>query len=246
MKKFKIFGLLSILGIFLTSGATAFATKKILENSEEVERDKNGKIIFKDFLKKNWKNMILPATTASLTAASMAANMKIGAAEISAATASAYALKRAYYKHRDAVAAVFGKEGLARVERYKAETAYDPDNDRKDVYWIGYGYDIFIQASPNDIERAEFILNRKLRIDHTVSMADFFEAIGYEPEDKDVCLGWGRHELYGYMDDGWLTIKIDSMQNDAGEDIYIINFDCDPNDDYEEQDRQYDDVPWYA
>lgn len=245
MKKFKIFGLLSIFGIFVTAGTTAYATKKILENPEKTERDEKGKIILKDFLKKNWKNMILPTTSAALTTGCMAANMKIGAAEISAATASAYALKRAYYKHRDAVAAVFGKEGLARTDKYQAENA-TKDIEKEESYWLGYGYDMYIKCKPSDLERAEFLLNRRLRQFHTASMADFFEAIHYAPVGKDITIGWGRNELFGDMDDGWLVIDVDYMTGDNDEEIGVIRFDCEPNPEYEENDSQYDDVPWYT
>lgn len=245
MKKFKIFGLLSIFGIFLTVGTTAYATKKILENPEKAERDEKGKIIFKDFLKKNWKNMILPTTSAALTTGCMAANMKIGAAEISAATASAYALKRAYYKHRDAVAAVFGKEGLMRVDKCQAENAIK-DAEKEEIYWLGYGCDMYIKTTREKLDLAEGFMNKKLRTDHTVSIADFLDYIDVDPPHEATLYGWGRQELYCDLDDGWLTIKTTSMKIDNDEKVEIIEFETEPDPDFEENDQEYDDVPWYT
>lgn len=257
MSKFKIFGLFTIVGVGITAVSSAFSMKKSLDAladdanqpTDEIVLEESKKERAKRVFKKVYKYWIPTVAIGTGTIICSAVSMEIGAKEISAATAATYALKRSYERHKDAIKDIFGEEGLRRIELHKAvnESQKSPQKDVLDeeVFWLGYGCDMYIKTTRKKLELAEGFMNKKLRTDHTVSIADFLDYIGVDPPHEATLCGWGRQELYCDLDDGWLEIKTPSMKIDNDEKIEMIEFKTEPDPDFEENDKEYDDVPWY-
>ena len=241
----------AIIGVIGTAVTSSIATRKALERLQEVKDatgvDPPNK---KEAVKLVAKYYIPPIITMVGTAGCIIGAERINAKALAGAAASFALLKKSYEKYERAVKNVFGLEGnkVVKEEMIRLEGKEVPEKD--EIYWIGFGYDNYFKAKPSDIEKAEYIMNRKLRQWEPVSVGDFMDIIGLEPTAFANSWGWSRYELFNDMDDGWLQIKLDPIDTDTDYPAYAITFDCLPNEDYETHHKWYnpDDtdrqVPW--
>ena len=240
-----------VIGVIVTAMTSSIATRKALKRLDEVKEstgaDPPNK---KEAIKLVAKYYIPPIISIAGTIGCIIGAENVNAKTIAGATASLAVLKKSYDKYGQAVKNVFGLEGDKRVkEEMRCQDDKRPP-EKSELYWIGFGYDDYFEAKPSDIERAEYIMNKCLRQGRAVSVADFFDIVGIEP--NAICNGWGwsRYELLQIMDDGWLTINLDMIDTETDHPAYAIDFDCKPSEDFETHQKWYSadttdrQVPW--
>ena len=249
MKWSKVLCALGVTGVIATAVTSSIATRKALVKLKESKDSTGVDPPKEDAIKMVWKYYIPPLVSIIGTSACIIGAENVNAKTIAGATASLALLKKSYDKYGQSVKNVFGIEGDKKVREDIIKTDGKPIPEKEEVYWIGFGYDDYFKAKPTDIERAEYLMNRKLRMGDTVSVSDFFEIVGIEPNVISGSWGWSQMELFDIMDDGWLIIDTDLIENDNGEQEYAIVFNCYPVEDYEHNQELYKsarDVPWYT
>lgn len=241
---------LSVVGVIATAVTSAIATRKAVKKLDEAEAVFGEKVDGKEMVKLVGRYYIPPALIICGTVTSIVCAERINGKAIASATAAAALLKKSYDKYGDAVKNVFGLEGDKRVKEEMRCLDSKRPPEKSELYWIGFGYDDYFEAKPSDIERAEYIMNKWLRQGRAVSVGDFFDIVGIEP--NAICNGWGwsMYELFQTMDDGWLSINLDMIDTDTDRPAYAIDFDCKPSEDFETHQKWYNadstdrQVPW--
>lgn len=242
---------IGVVGVAVTAILSGIATRKAVKKLDELKTDAVAESLDKKTIVKSVGKYYIPPVLSFLaTTACILGAEKTNAKAIASATATAALLKRSYDKYGQAVKNVFGIEGDKRVKEEMARSNGESPPEEEETYYIGFGYDGYFRAKPSDIERAEYIMNKKLRQCQPVSVADFFDIVGIEP--NAICSGWGwsRYELFSIMDDGWLTIELHLIEGDNGEQVYMVDFDCKPTEDFETHHKWYEpdatdrQVPW--
>lgn len=244
---------LGIVGVILTAVTSSIATRKALEKLNESKEVTGVDPPRKDAIKMVAKYYIPPLVSIIGTSACIIGAENVNAKAIAGATASIALLKKSYDKYGQAVKNVFGIEGdkLVKEEVVRISNGKDQNVEKKELYWIGFGYDDYFEAKPSDIERAEYLMNKRLRQGLTVAVSDFFDIVGIEPNVIASTWGWSKFEVLDIMDDGWLEIKLDMIDSETDRPAYAIDFDCKPSDEYEEHQKWYEpglptdrQVPW--
>lgn len=242
---------LSVVGVIATAVTSAIATRKAVKKLNEASAEIGGDPLDgKTVVKLVGKYYIPPALIICGTVTSIVCAERINGKTIASATAAAALLKKSYDKYGDAVKNVFGIEGDKRVKEEMTHLNGKSPPEKSELYWIGFGYDDYFEAKPSDIERAEYIMNKRLRQGMAVSVADFFDIIGLDPNVISTGWGWSMYELFQTMDDGWLSINLDMIDTDTDRPAYAIDFDCKPTEDFETHQKWYSadttdrQVPW--
>ncbi len=97
---------------------------------------------------------------------------------------AAYALMHAaYYEYRDKVADMFGKENEAKIKDYISEDhlktkKMEPD-DKSIIFEDEFMHTVF-QSTIEDVQRAEYEMNRTFALRGYVSMGDFYRYLGLD------------------------------------------------------------------
>ena len=241
-----------VIGVFATAVTSSIATRKAVQKLEKIRENTGGDLPpdKKAIVKQVGKYYIPPVLTILVTTACIIGAEKTNAKTIASATATVALLKKSYDKYGQAVKNVFGFEGDRLVKKEMAHVDEKEKPEKDEIYWIGFGYDDYFKAKPSDIERAEYIMNKRLRQYQPVSVSDFFDIVGIEPNALSSGWGWSRYELFSVMEDGWLTIKLDQIDGETDNPAYAIDFDCKPSEDYETHHKWYEadttdrQVPW--
>ena len=240
---FAIFG--TVLTAVTTSIGTQKATKKIQKKTEE----KGSPLTKKEKFKAASVHYIIPLISFLGTTVCILCAEKINAKTIAGLSATVIALKKTYKKYEQAVKDIFGVEGEALVKQQALLTELEDKTvpEMEELYYIGYGYDDYFKAKPSDIERAEYLLNKNIRSGYTVSVADFFDAVGLEPTNESIEYGWSLYDLTKdqYKDDvfdrAWLEIQFNTIDCDGDHPACEIDFSIPPSDNFIEHYRWFKD-----
>lgn len=155
-----------------------------------------------------------------------------------AALMSAYALLDNSYKdYKKKVQELYGEDAHKRVtaevakDKYKEEDD-NPDEDGKELF-----YDLFseryFRASMNDVIKAEYHMNRKIHMDGSVHLNEFYEALDIEPVPYGEYLGWSSGTLMDITWNDWLDFHHEKTEFEDGLECYMISMSLEPMYDYE-------------
>ena len=250
----KILTGLGIIGVIATAVTSSIATRKAIRKIEEINKElretelyaDNEKIPYnpgpltkKEILDMTWKCYIPPLLTIGGTIGCIAGAEKVNAKTIAGATASFVALKKSYDRYGQAVKNVFGLEGekVVKEEAVRINDKEPPEPD--EIFYLGYGYDDYFKAKRSVVEMAEYIMNKKLRQGFAISVSDFMDIVGLEPNAITSSWGWSEFDQFSKMCDGWLVINLEPIDGLTDHPAFMVEFDCEPNEDFEEKHKLY-------
>lgn len=239
----KILSGLGITGVVATAITSSIATRKALIKLEEVKAETGQDPPRKEAIKMVAKYYALPLGVIAGTIGCIAGSEHMNAKTIASATTSLALLKKSYDKYGDAVKHVFGLEGDKAVKQEMIFTGDKKQPEKEDIFYLGYGFDNYFKAKFSDIERAEYIMNKRLHQGIAVSVADFMDIVGIEPSVSTTCWGWSIYELGSKIDNGWLIVNTEPIDGGTDHPAYMIEFECEPVEEYEENQRWYNEGP---
>lgn len=237
----KLLCILGIAGVFGTATASAIATKKAIERlSEEDDIESMDK---KDKIKLVGKYYILPLSIIGATIICIVSAEHINGKAIAGLSASFAILKKSYDKYKVAAKHVFGEEGERAIHK-EIINMHDKkpldiiEDDNREVYWIGYGYDDYFRATPEEVELAEAELNKRLHKGEAISVADVMDSLNLTPSEESIGMGWSMMEL-SQADDDWIEFTFNTIDTDGDHPCQEIDFSCHPSTDFEEHHKLY-------
>ena len=243
----KILSSLAIAGVFGTTATTVIATKKavkkLLESYDDNYLYKDRVKDPKERIKLTWKYYIIPVTIAGGTIGCIIAADHANTKVIAGMSASIALLKKSYDKYKIAAKHVFGEEGERAIHK-EIINMHDKkpldiiENDDREVYWIGYGYDDYFRATPEEIELAEAELNKRLHKGEAISVADVMESLNLSPSNEGISMGWSRYEL-SQTDDEWIEFTFNTIDCDSDHPCQEIDFSFHPTCEFEEHQKWF-------
>ena len=155
-----------------------------------------------------------------------------------AALASAYVfLDNSYKEYKNKVSELYGDDANNNIREEIAKDKYKDYNDSftddKQLYFDEYSGRYF-QSTPEDIQKAEYELNRTLSIDDEVYLNDWYEYIGLEPLDHGKDFGWSTGINYEQYWQSWIDFSHTKTVLDDGLECIIISFDQEPVNNFED------------
>ena len=149
-----------------------------------------------------------------------------------AALASAYAfLDNSYKEYKNKVSELYGDDANNNIREEIAKDKYkDYSNsftDDKQLYFDEYSGRYF-QSTPEDIQKAEYELNRTLSIDDEVSLNNWYGYIGLDPLDHGRNFGWSTGINYEAYWQSWIDFNHTKTVLDDGLECTIISFNQEP------------------
>lgn len=161
-----------------------------------------------------------------------------------AALMSAYALVDSSYKdYRKKVDEIFGEDAGTQVragitkDKYAEQYAENPivPLEGKRLYYDFFS-DRYFEATPYDVQRAAYELNRSLMLEDFVYLDDWYRMLGLEPFEPGNTFGWttcGNMDAYWQT---WIDFHYETVDVDEGLECTIISFVQEPIPDF---------VEWY-
>lgn len=148
---------------------------------------------------------------------------------------SAYmALDGTYREYKNKVKELFGDDADDRVisamirDKYEeSETEYG----EKILYFEPISRTYF-EASPAEVQQAQYLLNRELALTDYVKINDFLRYLGVDETDIGDVMGWstfGTHELYGSC---WIDFKHERVELEDGLECLVIKYPQEPRLDF--------------
>jgi hypothetical protein len=149
-----------------------------------------------------------------------------------AALMSMYALVDGGYKdYRKKVDELYGEEAGAQVRAGIAKDKYE-DNPIKVEEGKRLYYDFFseqyFEATPFDVQRAEYEINRTLMLDDCVYLDDWYRMIGIDPLEPNNNFGWTTSANMDAYWQTWVDFHHEKVELDEGLECIIISFMQDP------------------
>lgn len=240
----KWFVAFNIAGLVATTSLTVYGTVKAVRKYDEKKTELGRPLTKKEIAKATYKCYIAPAATFVATVGGTVGGEIFNMKTQAAMAATIMGLKKSYDKYGHTVKKYFGEEGLHKVKKDFIDNTKKPSiipRADQNIYWLGYGFDGMFLATPQEIELANGYLNKLLRTQYTATVGDFLDYLSTtEPTAASTMYGWGRHEILGELDDGWLSIDDEIYEGDNGEQIHCICFNSVPNEDFLQTDQ------WYA
>lgn len=152
---------------------------------------------------------------------------------------SAYALvDKGYKDYRKKVDELYGEEAGQQVRAEIAKDKYDEQpkmvvEDGKLLYYDFYS-DQYFEATPFQVQKAEYELNRMLMVDDCVYLNDWYIQLGIDKVEHGDNFGWstfGNLETYWQT---WIDFHHEKVVMDDGLECIIVSFVQDPYHDFEE------------
>lgn len=160
-----------------------------------------------------------------------------------AALTSAYALlNQSYKEYKNKVDEVYGEEAGKKVREEIAKDKYEeapikPVRDDKQLFFDFFSGRYF-ESTPENVQWAEYELNRLISIHGGASLNNFYDFLGLEELPGYDEIGWSAAQIYEIYWHAWVefeheTIILDDDHEDQnGLECIIIHMPMEPSPDY--------------
>jgi hypothetical protein len=155
-----------------------------------------------------------------------------------AALMSAYALLDNSYKdYKHKVQELYGEDAHNNVvaevakDKYKDSDMHDED-DGKELF-----YDLFseryFRATMEDVIKAEYEINRKIHMEGSAYLNEFYLKLDIEPVPYGEYLGWSSGLLMDITWNDWLDFHHEKTEFEDGLECYLLSTGLEPMFDFE-------------
>lgn len=224
-------------GVIVTSIMAVKATPKAIRILEEAKEKKGEELTVVETVRTAGL-IYIPAIISGASTIACIFGANILSKRNQAALASAYAfLNNSYKEYKNKVSELYGddandniREGIAK-DKYKDYN--DSFTDDKQLYFDEYSGRYF-QSTPEDIQKAEYEINRALAIYDGVYLNDWYEHIGLEPLDHGRDFGWSTGINYEQYWQTWIDFSHTKTVLDDGLECIIVSFNQEPVYDFED------------
>lgn len=234
-----IFSVLGIVGV----GAVAFFSSKSALRYEKYSREENPEKTSekaKLFAKAYWPTGIAMGGTIFCIVFAQ----KINAKRIAMLAGTAAFLQQKYKKYREKVIEEIGPEKEQEIQTEIAKEgllmypALPQNEASNEVLFYDTFSGAFFRATVDRVKDAMYHINRMFQLKGDVSMAEFYEYIGIDPNDiANLEASSFGFDTFEFSDSGlipWIDFSIGEGVTDNGEKYQIIYYDWEPTFLYEE------------
>ena len=223
-------------GVVVTSIMAVKATPKAIRILEEAKKEKGEDLTTIETVRTAGP-IYIPAIISGASTIACIFGANILSKRNQAALASAYAfLNNSYKEYKNKVSELYGDEANDNIREGIAKDKYknynDSFTDDKQLYFDEYSGRYF-QSTPEDIQKAEYEINRTLAIYDGVYLNDWYEHIGLEPLDHGRDFGWSTGINYEQYWQTWIDFSHTKTVLDDGLECIIISFNQEPVYDFE-------------
>lgn len=222
-------------GVIATAVMAVKATPKALKRLDEAKEEKGEELTKVETVK-----VAGPAYIPSILVGASTIACIFGANALNkrkqAALMSAYALLNSSYKeYKDKVEELYSEEANDRVVKGIAKDKYDETDisveDDKQLFYDSFSGRYF-ESTIEDVQRAEYRVNRDLVMRDYVSLNEFYEHIGAPPIDAGEELGWSRGGNFAAYWQEWIDFSHKKTLIDDDLECYIIEMQTEPIPDF--------------
>lgn len=218
-------------GVVATSVMAVKVTPKALLILEEAKEEKGEDLTTIEVIKAA-SPVYIPAFVTGVSTIACIFGANILNKRSQAALVSAYAfLDNSYKEYKNKVTEIYGDEAHDNIREGIAKDKYkdynDAATDDKQLYFDEYSGRYF-QSTPEDIQKAEYDLNRTLSIDDEACLNDWYEYIGLDPLDHGEKIGWSTGINYEQYWQSWIDFNHTKTVLDDGLECIIISFNQEP------------------
>ena len=229
-------------GVVATSVMAVKATPKVLTLIENAEKEKGEKLTKIETVKIAGPSYIPAVITGAATIACIFGSNVISKRQ-QATLMSAYALlDNSYKEYKQKVDELYGEEAGKHVRSEIAKDKYTGDgtllDDETELFYDFYSGRHF-NATKEKVLQAEYMLNRALYVNYSVSLNEFYTFLGLEPKPEYDGLGWSCGQIEEMYWHNWIefdheeTILDEDSEEHEGLVCTIIHMPYPPYIDYE-------------
>ena len=223
-------------GVVVTSIMAVKATPKAIRILEEAKEEKGEELTVVETVRAAGP-IYIPAFISGASTIACIFGANILSKRNQATLASAYAfLNNSYKEYKNKVSELYGDDANDNIRKGIAKDKYKDYNDSftddKQLYFDEYSGRYF-QSTPEDIQKAEYEINRTLAIDDGVYLNDWYEHIGLEPLDHGRDFGWSTGINYEQYLQTWIDFSHTKTVLDDGLECVIVSFNQEPVYDFE-------------
>lgn len=224
-------------GVIATSIMAVKATPKALQCIEQAKEEKGEDLTKLETVKAAGPVYIPAALTGIGTLACI-----FGANALSkrqqASLASAYALlNTSYNEYRKKVDELYGEDAGANVRAGIAKDKYDEEDitvsEEKQLFFDQFSGRYF-ESTIEDVQRAEYRVNRDLVMRDYVSLNEFYEHLGVPTIEAGESLGWSNGGNFAAYWQTWIDFSHQKTLIDDDLECYIIHMQTEPTPDYQD------------
>ena len=218
-------------GVVVTSVIAVKSTPKAIHILEEAKEEKGEDLTVIETVRAAGP-IYIPAIISGVSTIACIFGANILNKRSQAALASAYMfLDNSYKEYKNKVSELYGDDANNNIREEIAKDKYKNYNksftDDKQLYFDEYSGRYF-QSTPEDIQKAEYELNRTLSIDDEVSLNDWYEYIGLDSLDHGRDFGWSTGINYEQYWQSWIDFNHTKTVLDDGLECTIISFNQEP------------------
>lgn len=197
-------------GVVATTVMAVKATPKVLSLIEDAKEEKGEELSKWEVVKVAGPSYIPAAITGIATIACIFGS-NIISKHRQATLMSAYALlDNSYKEYKKKVDEVYGEEAGKTVRAEIAKDKYTGDevllDDGKELFYDFYS-GRFFEATKETVLKAEYETNRKMYVEYSASLNDFYRLVGLEPLEEYEEMGWCCGQIEEMYWHNWIEFE---------------------------------------
>ena len=218
-------------GVVATSVMAVKATPKVLTLLEKAKEEKGEELTKLETVRVAGPSYIPTVIVGTVTIACIFGANALNKRQ-QAALMSAYALlNESFTKYKNKMNELYGESSNIRIREEIAKDEYDESDieieDNKQLFFDNFSLRYF-ESTIEDVQRAEYRLNRTLVMRDYVYLNEFYEMLGIPPLESGYELGWSKGACLSHYWQEWLDFNHEKVVMDDGLECYIITMQEEP------------------
>lgn len=213
----------------------AIRRKEIEVNEKEPHPEDDRDLTIRETVAVAWKYYIPAASVGLATIICIFASNGLNHRQQGALTSAYMLVDQAYKEYKKKVSELYGEEAHDKVTQSIARDKYaksaHSDNPNA-LLFFDFFSGRYLERTMEEIIDAEYQLNRKMALEDSVTVNDFYELLGIDPIDFGDVLGWSfgaSESYYGYQ---WIDFTHELSVMDDGLECYILHMVYPPTADF--------------
>ena len=220
------------MGVITTTILAVKATPKALKLLEKAKEEKRGDLTKTEIVKTAGPSYI-PAIASGAATIACIFGANILNKRQQAAIMSAYALlDNSYKEYKKKTIELYGEEAndnvIAEIAKDKYEETDLENEDDGKVLFFDYFSERYFRSTIEDVQRAEYRINRNLVMRDYAYLNEFYEELGIDPIDSGYKYGWSSGTNYERYWQQWIDFTHKKFVTDDGLEGYIIQMQHEP------------------
>lgn len=221
-------------GVISTAVMTAKATPKALSLLEKAKEEKGEELTKLEIVGVAGPAYI-PAVVVGVSTIACIFGANMLNKRQQAALMSAYALLDSSYKdYKEKVNQLYGEDADARIKEEIAKDDYEnyAVTDNNKILFYDYYSHRYFESTMEDVQRAEYNLNRNLVMRDYAYLNELYSDLGLEPIDSGYEFGWSMGACMDLYWQSWIDFHYEKAVMDDGLECYIITMQQEPIPDF--------------